>query len=81
MMKTALEVPFPFNMIIILGALGIGMATIALVATEVRKYFTHRNELEAKREMVAQGLSAEEIERVLAAGGAVQQPKPQTVEA
>ena len=68
-LKTALEVQFPFNMIIVLGGLGILMAGVAVVATEVRKYATHRADLDTKRELAAQGMSADEIERVLQSGG------------
>ena len=41
---------------------------VILVAREVRKVATHRMDLEAKREMMQQGATVEEIERVLKAG-------------
>ncbi|TWT48653.1 hypothetical protein [Botrimarina hoheduenensis] len=68
LIRTALEVQFPFNMIIVLGTLGIALAAIGIVGAEVRKFATHRIDFELKREMVAQGLSAEEIDRLLQAG-------------
>lgn len=39
---------------------------LALI-TEVRKYASRRYELEIKRDMVERGMSAEDIERVIAA--------------
>jgi hypothetical protein len=45
----------------------ITIAFLAVVVKEVRKYASHRHELDAKRDMVERGLSVEEIERVIAA--------------
>ena len=63
-----LELPVPFNLATIAVILGIGMAVIAIIAGEVRKHTSHRLDLEAKREMLAQGMTPEEIDRVLRAG-------------
>jgi hypothetical protein len=40
---------------------------ITALAAQVRKYASHRHELEFKRDLVERGLSIEEIERVVAA--------------
>ena len=45
-------------------------AALVLLAREVRKGVAHRMDLDAKREMVSRGMSAEEIARVLRAGKA-----------
>lgn len=42
---------------------------VVLVARQVRICVTHRMDLDAKREMIDRGMSADQIERVLAAGG------------
>lgn len=65
--KTALEVPAPFNMIIVCTALVAAPAAVTGIAVELRKFATHRLDLNAKREMVDQGMTADEIERVLRA--------------
>ena len=66
-LKTALEVPFPFNMCIILGALGIMLAMVGIVSAELSKYARHRLDADLKRDLVERGMSAEEIERILEA--------------
>jgi len=48
-----------------LGFMSIGLITT--VAAQVRKYASHRHELEFKRDLVERGLSIDEIERVVAA--------------
>ena len=75
MIKAALEIPIPFNMIIICTALLLVPATIAVIAIEVRKFATHRMDLDIKREMIDQGMSVEEIERVIQAGGELTRSK------
>ena len=40
---------------------------ITALAAQVRKYASHRHELEFKRDLVERGLSIDEIERVVAA--------------
>ena len=67
LVKTALEVPLPFNMIIVLGTLGIGMGTLTAIAGEIRKFATHRLDLDFKRELVDRGIPPDEIEQILQA--------------
>jgi hypothetical protein len=45
----------------------LAVALIAALAHQVRKYASHRHELEFKRDLVERGLSIDEIERVVAA--------------
>lgn len=68
--KQVLEVQEPFNMIIMVVFFGAAAGAVKAIATETRKYFTHRQDLEMKREMIDRGLSVEEIERVIRAGEA-----------
>lgn len=63
-----LEVPAPFNVGIVAVVMGIGLAMIAVVAGETRKFATHRLDLETKRDLLEQGMPADEIDRVLRAG-------------
>ena len=63
-----LEVPVPFNFLIMGLALCTLFGVIAVIATEVRKFATHRLDLEMKRELLDQGVPPEEIESVLRAG-------------
>jgi hypothetical protein len=44
--------------------------TIGHIVEEVRKYACHRKDVELKRELVDRGLSADEIERIIAASAA-----------
>ena len=63
-----IEVPAPFNVAIIAVVMGIGMAVIGVVAGEIRKFATHRLDLDAKRDLLEQGMDPDEIDRVLRAG-------------
>ena len=67
-MMKILEVPAPFNLAIIAVVLGITVPIVAIIASEIRKFATHRQDLEAKRDMLDRGMPVEEIERVLQAG-------------
>ena len=58
----------PFNMIVMVVFLIVVAGVITAIASEIRKYFCRRDELEFKRELVDRGMSADEIERVVKAG-------------
>jgi hypothetical protein len=53
--------------ILLLPVAFVGLALIAVIASQVRKYACYRHELEFKRDLVERGLSIDEIERVVAA--------------
>ncbi len=57
----------PFNMIVFVVLIGSIAGVIGTIATQARKYASHRADIQLKRELVERGLSAEEIERVVAA--------------
>ena len=59
---TAME--SPFNMIVLIVLISCGAGAVNGIASQVRKYLTHRDEMDLKREMLASGMSADEIERV-----------------
>ena len=57
----------PFNMVVFIVMFGCLAGAVSSIATETRKYFCHREDLEFKRELVDQGLSSGEIELVMRA--------------
>ncbi len=57
----------PFNMVVFIVLIGSIAGVIGTIATQVRKYASHRADIQLKRELVERGLSAEEIERVVEA--------------
>ncbi len=57
--------PFSIPLAAIVGAFA--WLIISAVATSVRDIVRHRNEVELKQSMIARGMSADEIERVLCA--------------
>ncbi len=67
LIHSIVNIPPPFNMIVIVVLITCGAAVIKFVAMEIRKFGCHRQDIDFKREMVDRGLSAEEIERILAA--------------
>jgi hypothetical protein len=54
------------NWVALVVLIGVGGGVITSIATQVRKYGTHRVDMQLKRELVERGLSAEEIERIVA---------------
>ena len=63
-----LEVPIPFNFLIVALLLCTVVGIIGVIVMEVRKFATHRLDLDMKREMLDRGMPPEEIEQVLRAG-------------
>lgn len=66
--KQVLEVQAPFNMVIVVVFIGAVGGVIGTISKEIRKFATHRSDLEMKREMLDRGLGVEEIDQVLRAG-------------
>ncbi len=65
--QSILNIQTPFNMIVLVVLITSIAGAVGTIATQIRKYVSHRHELELKRDLVSRGLSVEEIERVLAA--------------
>ena len=57
--------PPPFNMVVVIVVVVMGTGVITSIASEIRKYASHRESIEVIRELAERGMSAEEIERVL----------------
>lgn len=62
------SLPTPFNMVVVIVAIVMGTGAITSVASEIRKYASHRESMEAIRDLAERGMSAAEIERILNAG-------------
>jgi hypothetical protein len=59
------QIQTPFNMIVLVVLFGSIATVLSTIVTQIRKYATHRHELEFKRELVERGLEAEEIQQLL----------------
>ena len=59
----------PFNMIVWVVLIGASTGMLSTIVTQIRKYASHRQELEFKREMLDRGLGADEIEKIVKARG------------
>jgi hypothetical protein len=57
----------PWNMIVLVVMIGSLAGVVSTIAKQTRKYASHRVDMNLKRELVERGLSAEEIERIVAA--------------
>ena len=57
----------PFNMIVLITLFGCAAGVLTGIATQIRKYGCHCQDISFKRELVDRGLSAEEIERIVQA--------------
>lgn len=62
------DLPPPFNMVVVIVAIVMGTGVITSVASEIRKYASHRESMEAIRDLAERGMNAAEIERILNAG-------------
>ena len=67
MLQEIVSIPAPFNMVVLIVLIVVGGSVISEVAKQVRHYFCHRAETELKRDMLDRGMSAVEIEQVIAA--------------
>lgn len=67
LLELIVELPTPFNMIVLIVLIGSIAGVIGMIAKEVRKYFCHRDEMELKREMLDRGMDFQEIDRVMRA--------------
>jgi hypothetical protein len=65
--KGILNLQTPFNMIVLVVLFGCVTGVIKGIATQIRKYGCHRQDIDFKRELVDRGLSADEIERIIQA--------------
>ena len=57
----------PFGMIVLVVLIGSLFGAISTIASQIRRYAIHRADVNLKREMVERGLTADEIERIIAA--------------
>ena len=62
------SMPPPFNMVTVIVIVVMGTGVITSLASEVRKYVSHRETIEVIRELAERGMNADEIERILNAG-------------
>lgn len=67
LLDAIMELPVPFNMVVLIVLIGCVAGVIGTIAKETRKYFCHQNELELKREMINRGMEPQEIDQVLRA--------------
>jgi hypothetical protein len=66
-LQSIVDIPPPFNMIVLIVLIVTAGSALTAAVAQVRKYFSHRQELEFKRELLDRGMTAEEIERVVRA--------------
>ncbi|QDT70838.1 hypothetical protein MalM25_37940 [Planctomycetes bacterium MalM25] len=62
-----LNLPVPFNMVVLIVAISCGLGAIKSVAKQARIYADHEADRRLKRDMIDIGLSAEEAERIIRA--------------
>jgi hypothetical protein len=68
LLRSIAQIQSPFNMVIFVVLIGSIAGVIGTIATQVRKFASHRADIQLKRELVERGLTAEEIERIVAVG-------------
>ena len=65
--QSIIGIPTPFNMIVLIVLFGSVAGVMTGIASQIRKYGCHRQDVDFKRELVDRGLSADEIERIVQA--------------
>ena len=65
--QSIVSIPPPFNMVVFVVLIGSVVGVIGTIATQVRKYASDPADTQFKRDLVERGLSAEEIELIVAA--------------
>jgi hypothetical protein len=58
------SIPAPFNMIVLVMLIVTAGSVVGTIATQIRKWACHRQEIEFKRELLDRGMSVEEIARM-----------------
>ena len=59
------NMPVPFNMVVVVVLIGCATGVLIEIAKQIRKFGCHRQDIEFKRELVERGLGADEIERIV----------------
>lgn len=67
LLRTIVDIQPPFNMVVLIVLIGSVAGILGSIATQIRKYACHRQDIEFKRDLIDRGMSAEEIERIIAA--------------
>jgi hypothetical protein len=70
MLRGILDIPVPFNMIVLVVLIFCTTGVITSFFKQLRKYACYRRDIDLKRELVERGFGVEEIERIIAAKGA-----------
>jgi len=65
LLDSIVALPVPFNMVVLVVLIGSVAGVIGAIASEVRKYLCHREEMELKREMLDRGMDPQEIDRMM----------------
>ena len=68
LLQAITSIQTPFNMIVLVVLIGGIVVTVSTIATETRKFFVAREEIELKRELLSRGMSSAEIERIIRVG-------------
>ena len=67
--KDISSMPPPFNMVVFVVLIATLGTVLKVIAKQTSAYFSQRQELEFKRELLDRGLTGEEVERVIRARG------------
>lgn len=63
-LNSIIGIPAPFNMIVLITLIVTAGSVFGTIATQVRKWACHRQEIEFKRELLDRGMSVDEIDRM-----------------
>lgn len=67
LIDSVFAIPTPFNFLLMVAMVVATTFVASVAAVQFRQYCSHRDEVELKRELVARGMSAQEIVTVIGA--------------
>ena len=74
-LQSIVSIPPPFNMVVLVVFLMVVGGIFTSLFQQIRKFASHRSELNFKRDLLDRGMTAEEIEQIVQAqGSAVKSP-------
>jgi hypothetical protein len=66
--QSVVNMPAPFNMVVLVVLISCATAVIKFIAMEIRKFGCHRQDIDFKRELIDRGMSVDEITKIVAVG-------------
>jgi hypothetical protein len=75
LLQSIISIPTPFNMVVLVVFLMVAGGVCTTLFQQLRKFASHRLELNFKRDLLDRGMTADEVEQIVRAHGAAVEPQ------